>query len=186
MSFLEIGWTSFIGAMLIAVIIGLHVLLSNSSQDMTSDLISQENMAEFTRMANYDFAKVGYRDTTGAPLLVAKSDTLSFLSDIDNNNTIDTVKYIKGSPAAWTRTANPNDFLLYRIKAPADTTKLNVGFTALAFTYFDSTGAITTNRALVRGFTLSATLEGRNRKADSSYAGVAWSNTYYPRNLNTR
>ncbi len=175
-----------IGAAIIGTIIGLHVLLSDSSQQMTSDLIAQENMSEFTSLVNYDFAKVGYRDTTGAPVLVAKSDTLTFLSDIDNNATIDTVKYFTGSTAAWTATENPNDFLLYRIKVPLDTTKLNVGFTNFSFTYFDSTGAATLNPALVRGFTLSATLEGQYLNADSTYSGVAWSNTYYPRNLNTR
>jgi hypothetical protein len=186
MSFLEIGWTSFIGAVIIGIIVGLHVLLSNSSQHMTSDLISQENMSEFTKVVNYDFAKVGYRDTTGAPVLVAKSDTLTFLSDIDNNASVDTVKYFTGSPAAWTATENPNDFLLYRVKVPADTTKLNIGFTNFAFTYYDSTGAATVNPALVRGFMLSATIEGQYRKSDGAYSGVAWSNTYYPRNLNTR
>jgi hypothetical protein len=143
-------------------------------------------MSEFTNIVNFDFSKIGYRDTTGTPVLTAKSDTLVFLSDIDNNATVDTIKYVKGSPAAWTRTPNPNDFLVYRIKVPSDTTRLNVSFTNFAFTYFDSAGSATVNPAQVRGFTLSSTLEGQSQNADGSYSGVAWSNTYYPRNLNTR
>jgi hypothetical protein len=186
MSFLEIAWTSFIGAAIIGAIVALHVLLSDSSQKMTLDMMAQESMTEFTKTVNYDFNKIGYRDTTGAPVLKAKSDTLVFLSDIDNNTTIDTVKYVKGLPAQWTRTANPNDFLVYRIKVPSDTTRLNVGFTGFAFTYFDSTGAATVDPSLVRGFTLSAQLEGRYKNPDGSYSGVAWSATFYPRNLNTR
>lgn len=186
MTLWEIGWASLIGATIIGTIIGLHVLLSNSAQHMTSDLIIQENMSEFTKLVNHDFAKVGYRDTTGAPVLVAKSDTLTFLADVDNNTTIDTVQYVKGSPAAWTRTPNPNDFLVYRVKLPSDTTRLNVGFTGFAFTYFDSTGAVTSNPSLVRGFTLSAHVEGSYKNADKSYSGVAWSATFYPRNLNIR
>lgn len=185
MSIWEITWSSFIGATIIAAGMGLQIYLSGSSQQMTSNLITQRNMADFHKIIQNDFGKIGYRDTTGCPVLVSTSDTLKFLSDIDDNSTIDTVLYYRGSTTERLKTENPDDFLLYRVILHTDTIRFNIGLTNFSFTYYDSIRGVTSNPALVRGFTINARLESANKNQDSTRSGVAWSTTFYPRNLNT-
>jgi len=184
MTSMDLTISSIIGGAVIALIIGLNFFMSNSNTQFKAELTAQQSMADFKRLLQYDCDKIGYRDTTGRPVLTAKSDTLVFLGDVDDNGSVDRVSYFKASPAQRTRTENPNDFLVYRVVAPADTTKINVNLTRFEFTYYDSSGATTTNASNVRGIKVTAQLESANVQANGAYAGVAWENTFYPRNLN--
>src|SRR5438094_706771 len=128
MSWLDIiGSTLLAGAVILAVI-GLNFLFTDSTRNFGSDLSTQENMVGLTERIQWDFAKIGYRVTNGKRILVSKSDTLMFAGDMDNNGTVDTVKYFKGSTSTRSNTHNPKDFLLYRV-SKTDTMKLNEGLT---------------------------------------------------------
>jgi hypothetical protein len=182
---LDLVGSTILAAAVILAIIGLNFLLSDASQQFQTDLTVQENMVEFTRAIEWDFAKIGYRDTTKAPVLKAKKDTISFLADIHNTGVINRVTYFRGP--AETRTPNPNDFVLYRvISKPSgnDTLKLNMGLTRFEMTYFDSTGAVTTVPQNVKGFKVEARLEAPRADKDTVFAGVYWEKRFQPRNLN--
>jgi hypothetical protein len=177
--------STFLAAAVILAILGLNFLLSDASQQFQTDLSVQESVVELTRAIEWDFAKVGYRDTTKAPILVAKKDTISFLADIHNSGTIKRVTYFRGPKEV--RTPNPNDFIVYRVIATPqgnDTLKLNIGLTKFEMTYFDSTGGVTTIPQNVRGFKVDARLEAPRADTDGIFAGVFWEKRFYPRNLN--
>jgi hypothetical protein len=184
MTTMDLTISSIIGGVVIALIVGLNFFMSNSNTQFKTELTVQQSMADFKRLLQYDFDRIGYRDTTGTPVLTAKSDTLVFLGDVDDNGSVNRVSYFKASAAQRTGTANPNDFLVYRIVAPTDTTRINVNLTNFQFTYYDSTGATTTNASKVRGIKITAQLESANVQVNDAYAGVAWENMFYPRNLN--
>ncbi|MBI4535304.1 MAG: hypothetical protein HY708_03435 [Ignavibacteriae bacterium] len=184
MTLTDLTGSTILGIAVIAAILGLNFFLADSAQKFTSDLTTQQTAVDFTRTLQWDMDKIGYRDTTGHPVLVAKTDTLMFLGDVDDSDTIRTVKYFLDSNPARTSTSNPSDFLLYRIILPSDTTKLNVGLTKFQLTYFDSTGNTTTNPQIVRGIRVRAQIEGPDVQIDSTYSGLYWENTFYPRNIN--
>ena len=186
-SIIELVGSTIIGATVIGALIGIMVLLSASTQEIAADVNAQETMSDFVKIIQWDFAKIGNRVSSGCPLLLAKADTVIFRGDIDNNGTVDTVAYVKGNPAQRGKTLNPRDFMLYRLIFKAglpDTTKLNVGLTNFTISYFDSTGAVTTNPNFVRGLNIAASLESPYSTSDNVYSGVSWQNTIYPRNLN--
>jgi len=185
-SIIDLVGSTIIGATVIGALIGIMVLLSASTQEITAEVNTQETMADFVKIVQWDFAKIGNRVSSGGSLLVAKADTMIFRGDIDNDGTVETVAYIKCSKALRARTPNSRDFMMYRVVFKAglpDTTRLNVGLTNFTISYLDSTGAVTTNRNLVRGLNISACLESPYA-TDNNYSGVSWQNTIYPRNLN--
>jgi len=185
MTFIDIIGSTLLGATVIVAIMGLNLLLSDSSRQVGSDLNVQENTVEFTKSIQWDFAKIGYRDTTGAPILVAKQDSVVFLGDIDNSGSVDTVRYYKGLPEELTWTPNPNDFLLMKeVGNASQTMQMNIGLTKFQLTYFDSTGGVTADPKLVRGLKIAAVVQSPYATVDSVYSGAYWENTIYPRNLN--
>ncbi|MBM2840127.1 MAG: hypothetical protein HW412_655 [Bacteroidetes bacterium] len=186
-SIIDLVGSTIIGATVIGVLIAIMFLLSASSQEITAEVNVQETMADFVKTVQWDFAKIGNRVSSGSGLLVASADMVIFRGDIDNNGTIDTVAYLKGKPAQRTGTPNPRDFMLYRLIYKAgrpDTTRMGMGLTNFTLSYFDSTGAVTSNPSLVRGLNIAASLESPYSTTDNQYPGVAWQSTIYPRNLN--
>ena len=185
MTLMDIVGPSLLAAAVIAAIIGLNYLLFDSRQQFGEDVNVQEQMVEFTKVIEWDFAKIGHRDTTGVPILIAKPDTFMFAGDMDNNGTFDTVMYFKGSPTKLSWTPNPDDFILYKVLVnTSDTMKMNLGLTKFDLTYLDSTGAATANPTLVRGLKVATVVESPYWSGDGVQSGAYWENTIFPRNLN--
>lgn len=185
-SIIDLVGSTILGAAVIAVFIGIVVLFSASNRDAAADVNAQETMRDFVRVVNSDFAKIGNKVSSNA-VLIAKVDTLKFRGDIDNNGTVDTVTYMRGTTAQRTKTPNPRDFMLYRKVSTAGiqtTTGMNVGLTKFTLSYVDSTGTATSNPVLVRGIVVAATLEDPYSTAQTANSGVSWQNTIYPRNIN--
>jgi len=187
MSLIDLIGSSIIAGAIIAAIIAMTFVLSGSTLEFKSDLNTQETTAEFTKVLQWDFAKIGTGVSTGPKVLFATSDSLGFRGDIDNNGTLDTVIYRKGAPGDLAETPNPDDFLLFRIVSGGGTQEsmaIKIGLTRFTMTYLDSTGGPTTNANNVRGMKVEALVQSEYTMPDVDYAGVYWENTIYPRNLN--
>jgi hypothetical protein len=193
MSLMDIIGSTLLAGVVIVAILGMNLLVSDSSRAIGADLNTQQSMVEFTKTLQWDLAKIGHRDTTKVPVLVARPDSLKYMADVDDDGRVDTVFFYKGGTSSLSSTPNPYDFLVYKVvrrrlasSVQTDTMKLNVGFTQFQFTYFDSTGAQTTNRLLVRGLKVTTKVENKFANADGIYAATSWENTIYPRNLNVK
>jgi hypothetical protein len=136
-SLLDIITATFIGAILILMIIGISFYIQNSAQEVNNANIAQMNVKEISEVLDYDLYKVGYR-VSGSKILLADSTRLTFLSDIDNNGKVDTVRYLLGNPADLSSTPNPNDRILYRILNNEPLRGSNLGVVDFKFTYYDS------------------------------------------------
>ncbi|MBN2008342.1 hypothetical protein JW960_03230 [candidate division KSB1 bacterium] len=139
---LDIIGATMVGGML--MLIGLH-LLDTSTQHFYNngdDLIVQQNLTGMTHTLEWDLKKMGY----GIPewdsvVLTADSADLIFRSDIDRDNTIDTVHYYVGPLSDMAHTQNPDDRYLYRKVngLPANGFKVGV-VTTFRFDYLNQDG----------------------------------------------
>ena len=189
MSLIDLIGSSIIAGAIIVAIIALTFVLSGSTIEIKNDLNTQETMSEFTKVLQWDIAKIGYGVPDEAKVLVASPDTLCFRGDIDNDGALDTVLYRKGTPDLLPETQNPNDFVLYRTVSGGGTSKtaaIKVGLVSFTMAYLDSTGGSTLVAANVRGLKFEALIQSEYTLPDADYAGVYWENTMYPRNLNLR
>lgn len=181
MSTLDLIGSTILGAAVIAAVIGLNLLLADSSNRATAELTSQQTMVEFQRMIQWDLDKIGYGTAAPVPILAAKADTLRFIADLKNDGIPDTLRYYRRSVTQQ----GVNTLLLYRVvENTKDTMKMNIGLSRFDLTYFDSTGASTSTPSLVRGIKIAARAESRIALQDSVKAGAYWEQTFYPRNIN--
>lgn len=137
---LDIITATFIGAILILMIIGITFYIENSSREITNANIAQMNVKEIAEVMDYDLYKIGFR-ASGSKILIADSTHLVFLSDIDNNGKVDTLEYVLGSPNELTSTPNPADRILYRVINNAPKRGSNLGVVDFKFIYYDSTNS---------------------------------------------
>lgn len=145
-SILDILGSVIIGGLLLLILFRL----SNTSTENTylngSELIIQQNLVEVVELLEYDFRKIGYcEDWTKIPdpsqaILSADSNNITYLTDVDSDGLVDTMRYFTGTTEELSVTDNPSDVILYRLvngEAPAGS---NLGVTQFQLIYFNAVG----------------------------------------------
>jgi len=139
-SLIDIIIATFIGATVILMILGIIFYIQNSANEVNNANLAQINVKEIAELLDYDLYKIGFR-VTGNKIILADSTRLTFLSDIDNNGKVDTIRYFLGDPADLTSTPNPNDKILYRLMNNEPQRGSNLGVVDFKLTYYDSTNS---------------------------------------------
>jgi hypothetical protein len=86
-----------------------------------------------------DLYKIGYRISDPNKLNIADSNRFSYKADVNNDGTLDSVRYYTGTTSQAGKTSNPNDKPLYKVLNGA--APVRIGFVRdCHFTYYDSTG----------------------------------------------
>lgn len=84
-----------IGGVVLLASMGLFLYFSNYSQTTVSYELTQKNITEVGEVLDHDINKLGYR-VTGSPKIVSIDSThITFLSDLNNDGTVDSVKYFQ-------------------------------------------------------------------------------------------
>ena len=144
---LDILGSSIVGGMLLMILWRLTDAATQNSFNYGGEVIVQQNLVEVVGLLEYDFKKIGYcKDWTKIPdpsqsILSADSTSIKFLTDLDNNGVVDSLRYYLGPTSELTSTPNPRDRMLYRIEnanAPAGS---NLGVTNFRLTYYNALGA---------------------------------------------
>jgi len=171
------------------MMIQLNTTISSLSFETQSSQISQIDAIESGKILEFDLYKIGYKVQT-EKIKIADSTTIKFLSDIDNDNTIDSIRYFTGNKSDLPNSPNPNDKPVYR-KFNNNQPEMIGAATEFNFAYFDSSGTqlnysslsnvsgrkkIKSIRALIR----FETAEPHN----SVYQGVDFLRIIRPENLN--
>ncbi|MBV6421741.1 MAG: hypothetical protein DAHOPDDO_03022 [Ignavibacteriaceae bacterium] len=140
-----------IGSIIIAGILMLSIfrLQSSSTEDLyrgTTNLNAQTNLATVIQILETDLRRIGYcADWQKIPIptqaiLYADSSSIRYLTDTDNNGTIDTMYYYFDFVKDIPQTPNPRDRFLYRIvnnESPAD---VNLGITQFKMEFYNALG----------------------------------------------
>lgn len=127
-----------IGGMLLVNILNMQGDANSQSGLYSITRIAQKNLVVSATILENDFRKMGYgvADPTGC-IVQADTSRIVFLSDIDRNGSIDTVKYYLGPTSELSGTPNPKDRLLYRVINNEVPKSSNLGITRFYLQYFD-------------------------------------------------
>ncbi len=92
------GSINLTGSFIIGGIVLLTLLFvqSNIKDFQRSQIINEfteSSMVSMSNVVDYDFNKIGYRVTTNPKISSINGSSISFLSDLNNNGTVDSVKY---------------------------------------------------------------------------------------------
>lgn len=178
----QLAGTFVIGGMVLLTILGMNIEILETSSLNSLGMMAQENMGEIVSIIEYDFKKIGHQvPRTGSALLAVTDSTISFLSDIDQNTTIDTIAYRVGPASETDSTDNPADRLLYRSVNGVEN-DVGLGITQWELSYFNEDMGSTTALDSIRIIELTLTVEtiyGYNEQ----YGSASWTNQYAPKNM---
>jgi len=179
---IEMAGSFLIGGMILLTILALNAKVLETGSINSLHTMAQENATDIVSILEYDFRKIGHNvpDTTQA--IVALSDTaLSFLSDIDNDGTVDSIAYRLGPASEVSDTENPNDRYLYG-SAYGGEQYVASGLTGWQLTFYDAAGAETVSPLEVRSIGVSFNVE-TGYPFDETYGRATWEGRITPRNL---
>jgi hypothetical protein len=178
---LDLLGASFIGGIVLLIMLNIYVYSSQKKFASDSDLRLQQNAKTLAEIINNDFRKIGYK-YKGTAITTADSEKFSFYADIDSNGTMDQVTYTVSNSSAAYGTMNPNDRVLYRI-VNNDTSKgPSLGLTKLKFSYRNLAGDLTSALDSIKYIHAEMWIE-TTEPVDGKYPFTYWEMNINPRNL---
>lgn len=179
---IQLAGTFLIGGMVLLTIFSMNVEILETNSLNSLGRMAQENLGEIVSIIDYDFKKIGNQVTRTSSALIAVSDsTISFLADIDQDQSIDTIAYRVGPASETASTDNPSDRLLYR-SVNGTEFDVGLGITQWQLSYFDEDMGSTMALDSIRVIELSLTVEtiyGYNEQ----YGRASWSTQFAPKNM---
>ncbi|HET56715.1 MAG TPA: hypothetical protein ENN33_16090 [Ignavibacteria bacterium] len=143
---IDILGSTIIGGMLLLILFRMNDAAVENTYVYGGELIVQQNLVEVVTLLEYDFRKIGYcADWTKIPdpshaILAADSNDITFLTDLNSDGNVDTLRYFTGPTSDLTGTANPRDRMLYRVENNETPRGANLGVTEFSMIYFDAIG----------------------------------------------
>lgn len=143
---LDIMGSMIIGGLLMLILFRLNDAATENTYNYGGELTSQQNLSTIVQILEYDFRKIGYcKDWVKIPdptkaILLADSTRIKFLTDTDNDGSVDTMYYYLGPLSELSGTPNPRDRLLYRVVNSEAPSGVNLGVTLFRLTYYDALG----------------------------------------------
>jgi hypothetical protein len=182
-SLLDVMGSAIIAIFLLATVYSSNARMNETLCTTGSDVAVQQQLVNVIRIVQKDFRRLGYcanqiriPDPSKA-VLSAGAHNISFLTDIDNDGVVDTLKYYCGMPSSLTSTPNPRDMILYRQVNSTNAQAMNIGMTKFDFKFFnannDSLSLPIADLTAIHHVQLSFQLESTH-PYDATYTYAAW------------
>ncbi len=182
-SHLNLIGSIIIGGMVLLMITRFNSSLSETSKEQTLNALTIENSAAIVRLIEFDFNRMGLRVAMNTnPILQADSTRITFLSDIDYNGVVDTLRYFLSDTSSVGFTVNPRDRILYRLVNHQAQRDAALGVTHFRIRYLNSLGYATADVSQIRTFLISLRIESIV-PYDQRYASFYWETRISPPNL---
>jgi len=143
---LDILGSMIIGSILLSITLRLNDSAKGKTYNNSAELSLQENMATVAQIIETDFRKIGYcADWNKFPdpskaVLYADASSIKYLTDIDSDTNMDSVRYYLGPTSELLSSPNPRDRMLYRVVNNETPKSANLGVTQFRLVYFDALG----------------------------------------------
>ena len=180
---IDILGSTLIGGMLLLILLRINDAAVENTYVYGGELIVQQNLVEVVSLLEYDFRKIGYcADWQQIPdpsqaILAADSNDIRFLTDLDSDGNVDTLRYYTGSPSALPGTANPRDMMLYRVENNEQPKGANLGVTQFNMLFFDAIGNVIpfpiTHPSEIYTMQINITVENTDAY-DENYSSAFW------------
>lgn len=190
---LDILGSTFIGGLVLLMIIKLNLYSTSVSYNSDNELKLQQNAKTIAEILNYDLRKIGYNHS-GTAFLIADSNRVKFYADLNapgtaGHGTVDLVEYIVTDSTFSSGTSNPRDISLIRIVNNNDTIAgPSLGLVKLLFSYYNGSGIATTSLDSIKYIKVEFWVEP-SEKIPNLVTGLSdstftyWEMTINPRNI---
>jgi hypothetical protein len=186
---LDIVGSIIIGGVLIVILLTTNSSAVQNSFNYGGDLTIQQYLKTVVDMVDQDFSKIGYTSIATVAIdptkriVLADTSSITFISDIDNNGSIETVYYYLGTTNELAGTINPRDRILYRVSKDTSgslITSRYPGITIFRLLYTDKNGATLSSPVAstsnISKIQIYLTMES-SVPYNGVYVGTNWSST---------
>jgi hypothetical protein len=180
---LDILGSMIIGSILLSITLRLNDSATGKTYYNSAELSLQENMATIAQIIETDFRKIGYcADWNKFPdpskaVVYADSSSIKYLTDIDSDSNMDSIRYYLGPTSELLSTPNPRDRMLYRVLNNETPKTSNLGVTQFRLVYFDALGDTIpppiTTPGLINSVEINLAVESV-AAYDTSYSSAFW------------
>ena len=180
---IDIIGSTLIGGMLLMILFRMNDAAVENTYVYGGELLVQQNLVEVVSLLEYDFRKIGFcADWQKIPdpshaIISADSNDITFLTDLDSDGNVDTLRYFTGPTSELSVTANPRDMMLYRIENNESPKGANLGVTQFNMLYFDAIGNVIHFPITVPSeiYTMQINITVENTEAyDNNYSSAFW------------
>ena len=182
-SLIDILGATLVGGMLLLILFRINDAAVENTYTYGGEYIVQSNLVEVVELLEHDFRKIGYcADWKQIPdpskaIISADSTSISFLTDLDSDGTVDTLNYYLGPKSELSSTPNPDDRMLYRVVNNETPRGSNLGVVEFRLTYFNAIGSKIEFPVAVPGeiHTMQINITVENTAAyDEQYSHAFW------------
>ena len=180
---LDILGSIVIGGLLLLTIVRINANQTENSFVYGSDRIVQRNLVEVAMNVETELRKIGYCDdplkipSSQSVILQADSSAITYLTDLDRNGNVDTIRYYVGPTSELNYTPNPKDRILYRKYNKNNASPIGYGVTEFSFLYFDALNDTLSfpisNPILIKSLQVSFKLED-GAAYNNQYSSAYW------------
>lgn len=180
---IDIIGSMLIGGMLLMILFRMNDAAVENTYVYGGELLVQQNLVEVVSLLEYDFRKIGYcADWQKIPdpsqaILAADSNDITFLTDLNSDGNVDTLRYFTGPTSELSGTSNPRDIMLYRVENNETPKGANLGVTQFKLLYFDAIGNVINFPITQPGqiYTMQINITVENTEAyDENYSSAFW------------
>ena len=179
---IQLPGTFLIGGLLLLTILNMNLEILETNSINFLNTMAQESAVDIDRIIEYDLSNIGYSVLpTDTPLIVFNDTMLTFLSDVNTDQNIDTISFYLSATTAAAATDNPRDRYLYRTENGSEL-DVALGITNWEITYFDRNGNQTSQAEDITLIKISYVVETMVGY-DESYGRAIWECSFVPKNL---
>ena len=141
-SYLNLIGSIIIGGLFLLTINRYHSSFNQNIDEKLLEGINIQNSAAIIKLIEHDFNRMGFGMDTDLEhpnvrsVMLADTNRIHFLTNIDNADPIDTLKYYVSDTTAVDGTENPRDRLLYRLVNDEPEADAALGVTQFQIKYF--------------------------------------------------
>ncbi len=171
-----------IGGLLLMMILNVNTDFAMMSAEDRIELMIQENLDELVEEIEFDFRKIGHN--APAPYLAIQAfDTsmITFIADLDNDSTLESVVYSLGPTSGVPGTVNPRDRILNRT-VDGVLVGNSLGVVDFQLIGYNVAGGITTDPMAVKTIEYFLRLESPF-PIDTVFVQSVWTGTIRPMNI---
>ena len=144
---LDLLGSTIVGGILLMTLFRVNGTAVENNYTGNGELIAQQNLATIVQILETDFRRIGFcADWQKIPdptlsILEVDSSMIKYLTDVDADGNVDTVKYYLGPTTELLSTANPRDRFLYRVVNDEKPVGVNLGVTGFKMEFFNTLGS---------------------------------------------
>lgn len=182
-SFISLIGSIMIGGLLLLSLFRFNAAMTRESYEKVFDSSTFSNAAGISSVIEFDFNRMGLGVPRADSVIIeADSNRITFLSDIDKNGAVDTVRYFLSGSSDAIETDNPRDRILYRQINNEQLKDAALGVTNFLIRYLNSLSNETADLKQMKTFEITLTVES-TMHYDGEYSNYTWQTKITPPNL---